>query len=649
MARNDIFLIDGIIDDRIKNKIPSSDRGEVFELFAVEQLLKDYDLSQKQLLNNSVDGENDGGIDFIFYFVNGQLVSEPEDFIFPKSNVDFEVYIISCKHADSFKLDPVNALYSSISELYDLKIKTRDLKAEYNEDLRKKREDFLEIYKKTAICSVNHLYINVIYTCRGIQEELADNVSARASQLEHWISNAFSNCCTEFSFVGSSELLEKYRKTKKYDLDLSIEKILSKGSHSVVLSKLSDYYNFITDEDGNLRRYLFDSNVRDFMGLNRVNEDILETLNNCSSPDFWLLNNGITMLVSKQFPVGESITLTNIQIVNGLQTTLSIYNFFSSGGQDKNDRCVLIKIIKSDELDVRDSVIKATNNQTEITVSSLHATDKIQRDIEEILLKRKMYYERKVKYYENQGISPAEIITPLYLASAYVSLVLKLPYQAVSLKQKFMNNPEKYNLVFSAKTDLNIWPQLAMIYKKTDEYLFAKKSEDKYQKIERFKKFMRHPLAFFTLANKFSTYAFSVSQIIGLDVKTLSDEDFDIAWNVLNQFLDNKVAPKELASASYFIEIAKQFQEVKAIQSITRIKTTFKEYRQYELSEFFIDQVEENLPPQPWPVGVHRTVAQSLNCPPAKVYQAIDVLIERGKVYNQKDGVLYTKDGETIK
>ena len=60
MARNDIFLIDGIIDDRIKNKIPSSDRGEVFELFAVEQLLKDYDLSQKQLLNNKLD-KTDGG------------------------------------------------------------------------------------------------------------------------------------------------------------------------------------------------------------------------------------------------------------------------------------------------------------------------------------------------------------------------------------------------------------------------------------------------------------------------------------------------------------------------------------------------------------------------------------------------------------
>ena len=30
MAKHDIFLIDGIIDDRIDKKIPSKDKGEVF-------------------------------------------------------------------------------------------------------------------------------------------------------------------------------------------------------------------------------------------------------------------------------------------------------------------------------------------------------------------------------------------------------------------------------------------------------------------------------------------------------------------------------------------------------------------------------------------------------------------------------------------
>ena len=46
----------------------------------------------------------------------------------------------------------------------------------------------------------------------------------------------------------------------------------------VVLASLSDYFKFITYEDKKMRKYLFDSNVRDFMGINAVNGDILDTL-----------------------------------------------------------------------------------------------------------------------------------------------------------------------------------------------------------------------------------------------------------------------------------------------------------------------------------------------------------------------------------
>ena len=114
----------------------------------------------------------------------------------------------------------------------------------------------------------------------------------------------------------------------------------------MVLTTIQNYYDFIKDDEGKLRRYLFDSNVRDYTGLNRVNEDILETLKNHNSSDFWLLNNGITMLVNQQIPMGEVVSLSNIQIVNGLQTTFTIYDYFSGGGTDPNNRCILIKIIK---------------------------------------------------------------------------------------------------------------------------------------------------------------------------------------------------------------------------------------------------------------------------------------------------------------
>ena len=45
MAKNDAILMDGIIDDRVEQCIPSNKRDECFEFLALEQILKDEDLS----------------------------------------------------------------------------------------------------------------------------------------------------------------------------------------------------------------------------------------------------------------------------------------------------------------------------------------------------------------------------------------------------------------------------------------------------------------------------------------------------------------------------------------------------------------------------------------------------------------------------
>ena len=102
MAKNDLVLLDSIIDEYIQNKRPSENCGEVFEFFATEQILKNYAFSEQQILSGSVDGRNDGGIDEFFVLVNGHLAEGiPEEF-WPKSNSELEVYIITCKHDDSF-------------------------------------------------------------------------------------------------------------------------------------------------------------------------------------------------------------------------------------------------------------------------------------------------------------------------------------------------------------------------------------------------------------------------------------------------------------------------------------------------------------------------------------------------------------------
>lgn len=77
MAKNDIMLIDSLVCDRAKGAVLSdTQRGEVFEKLATEQILKEFDLSSDEISKGIVDGKDDGGIDSFYIFVNGNLLQD---------------------------------------------------------------------------------------------------------------------------------------------------------------------------------------------------------------------------------------------------------------------------------------------------------------------------------------------------------------------------------------------------------------------------------------------------------------------------------------------------------------------------------------------------------------------------------------------
>lgn len=122
MARNDSILVDGIIAERMSKGVPSADKGEAFEYFCLEQILKNYDLSEEEFDVGWVDGSLDGGIDGFYSFVNGHLVSDIGSFPWPRSHTQLDIFVISCKHHDTFKEATLNSILASVQELFDLSI-----------------------------------------------------------------------------------------------------------------------------------------------------------------------------------------------------------------------------------------------------------------------------------------------------------------------------------------------------------------------------------------------------------------------------------------------------------------------------------------------------------------------------------------------
>jgi hypothetical protein len=378
------------------------------------------------------------------------------------------VWLITSKHHATFLQATLDAILATIQELFDLSRASSELRGSYSEDLLEFRS-FLEFTLRRLSIGRPTVNFNIIYASRGDSNDVGVSVAARARQIEAEVTKLFSSCSARFRFVGACEIIESYRKSKTFLLELPFLEHLATGKNSyVLLAKLEDYWKFVSDENGNLRRYLFDSNVRDYLGASGVNEDIALSLADEAAPDFWWLNNGVTILATNATVPGKTIQLQDIQIVNGLQTTETIFRHFQSGATASRDRALLVKIIVSSDAQSRDQIIRATNNQSPVEISALHATDKMQRDIEEILERHNWYYERRRNYYRNIGKPQNRFVTPIYLASAVVSLIFKNASQATKLKSKFMRTQEGYDSVFSAKFPIEVWPVLVNVFKSVE-------------------------------------------------------------------------------------------------------------------------------------------------------------------------------------
>ena len=226
------------------------------------------------------------------------------------------------------------------------------------------------------------------------------------------------------------------------------------------------------DDDGEIRKSFFDSNVRDYQGKNNVNSSISDTLHRSDSNDFWWLNNGVTVLASEATLVNNrELQIVNPEIVNGLQTSMEIYNYYSENKEAlKNEtRSVLLRIIVPENEASRDQIIFATNNQTNIPKATLRVTDPIHLQIEMYFKNRGLFYDRRKNYYKNQGRKPAEIVGVSFLAQWLISIFLKKPDYARARPSTLLNDENTYHELYEKNNDLEVFYRVAVLGKRVQK------------------------------------------------------------------------------------------------------------------------------------------------------------------------------------
>jgi hypothetical protein len=476
MAANDVIVLNSILEQNKSNSANSLPDDEYFELFTFEQILKEYELDGDEITSGQIGGGDDGGIDGFFVFVNKININEDTDIEALSKNPEIELFLIQSKQSSSFTESAVEHVIATSKDIFNLEKDISDFEKFYNSILIDKVNIFRQTYLKLAS---RHplLKVNYIYASKGDKVNVNPKVQNRANTLKETICQYFTGAKADVEFIGSRELIDASRQEKNYTLKLKfLENPISRSeTNYVLLSSLRDYFEFVTYENASLRGYIFASNVRDYQGNNiAVNKDIKQTLESEDKLDFWLLNNGITILASKASIVGKTINLDDVQIVNGLQTTNTIYNYL----KDKNltdskqeDRAVLIKIVVTTDTEDRDRVIKATNFQTAIPVASLKATERIQADIENYFLSKDWFYDRRKNYYKNMGKPSNKIVSILYLAQAVMAIVLIEPDVARARPSSIIKKDNDYKRVFKSSFKMDMYLFCAKMMKQVDLFI----------------------------------------------------------------------------------------------------------------------------------------------------------------------------------
>ena len=469
MSNNTQILLENLIEQEFKKNDNYGDISDYFEYFSASQILKNQGLSDDEIENGIVGRGGDGGCDSIYLFLNNLLITSDvvAELSAPKDSI-LEMIIVQSKKTRSFKEDCIMKWKTIVSNLLDLSKTIEDFSVRYNSDILDAFTTFRDTY---TLLITNRIKLKFRFYYVTLANDLHENVVEQSEELKRNIKDLFPTSTIDIEFIDSDKLFNIYNSyiENRVNLKFADIPISPNQKNYVALVDLKSYYNFIINENGEIRKNFFDSNVRDYQGKNNVNSSISETLRRNDLNDFWWLNNGVTVLASEATLVNNrELQIVNPEIVNGLQTSMEIYNHFSENmtALEIEKRSILLRIVVPDSEESRDQIIFATNNQTNITKATLRVTDPIHLQIEMYLKSRGLFYDRRKNYYKNQGRKPVEIVGVPFLAQCLISIFLKKPDYARARPSTLLNDEKTYRELYVNCNDLEVFYRVAVLGKK---------------------------------------------------------------------------------------------------------------------------------------------------------------------------------------
>ncbi|WP_309608972.1 AIPR family protein [Flavobacterium sp.] len=470
------------------NDIKESDLFEHFINYTIlEKRLEDR-IDEESLNKINIGKNGTFGLDGFCILINKHLITTIEDLneIIDKNiKPSAEVYFIQAKTSNSFEVKEISSFGDAIDDFVSI-----DQKFRWTENSQKNIELFKLLTNRANELETNPICY-IYYATLG-SYEFDTNTEAKRENILKDIGNQRVFHKIEFNYFDYNIIQNEYKKigqkiTKTFTFNLKtlMPEIENVDEAHIGVVPVTTIINLIED-DSELITSIFYDNVRDFQGFNKINEEIKNTIKDEKLKyAFSVLNNGITIVAEKLSTSRDNFTITNYQIINGLQTSRVLLD---SKEIINDNMFVTLKLIITKDENLISKIIRSTNRQTEVKEEDLIAYSDFQKKLEDFFKTfaepNKLYYERRSKQYNGLTLDTKLIVDKSTLIKVMGSFYFLKPNLATRYFGALFNEFGKQ--LFKDNHKLYPYYTAALIFNKLDNLFRQGKIDRKYKKIRYF-------------------------------------------------------------------------------------------------------------------------------------------------------------------
>jgi hypothetical protein len=384
----------------------------------------------------TVGAGGDCGIDSISVIVNGTPVTEPEEIAdLGETNgyLDVTFVFTQAERSSGFETSKIGQFVFGICDFFSERPQLPQ-----NDRVKLYTRITKEIFDRSRLFKKGNPQCLLYYVTTGKWSDDTNLVARRdAGRQDVEGLGLFRKVGAEC--VDADQLQRLYRESQNA---IAAEVLFSErtvipdipGIEQAYLGLLSgpQFLRLVENDDEEVLTSLFYDNVRHWQEWNPVNSEMRDTLSSPESARYFpLLNNGVTIVARRIQPTANKFLLEDYQVVNGCQTSYVLHECRARLGEDV---MVPVRLIATQDDNIKNAIIKATNRQTQVTEDQLFALSDFPKKLEAYFPtfegKKKLYYERRSRQYSGVvGIEKVRVINMTALVRAFAAIFRGVPHR----------------------------------------------------------------------------------------------------------------------------------------------------------------------------------------------------------------------------